>query len=131
MNLNVWKYRYRRLRSLTPDDFTRRLEIRSWRRKVLDFVNSNPGPITSSSIHNWWDHHGSSIHVANPEIGKDDPGLIASLPEGFLNDADFWKTFQRCYPDETDHLLSLAEDTIGGKIETLRLEKGSGFGSYA
>ncbi len=117
MNLNVWKYRYRRLRSLTPDDFTRRLEIRSWRRKILDFVNSHSGPITSSSIHAWWDHYGSSIHVANTEVGQSNPGLIGTLPKGFLNDPDFWKTFQRSYSSETDHLLSLAEDTIDGRIE--------------
>jgi Heparinase II/III-like protein/Heparinase II/III N-terminus len=121
MNLNVWKYRYRRLRSLTPDDFTRRLEIRSWRGKILDFVDSHSGPITSASINAWWDHCGSSIHVANPEIG--DPGLIASLPEGFLKDSDFWKTFRKSYPGETDHLLSLAEDTVGGKIQLFGWKK--------
>ncbi len=37
--------------------------------------------------------------------------------------ADFWKTFQRSYSSETDHLLSLAQDAVDGRIKLFGWKK--------
>ena len=53
MNLNAWKYRYRRFRSLSLSDLTRRREIRLWRKELVKFVKAGRHPITDSNIDKW------------------------------------------------------------------------------
>lgn len=112
MNLNIWKYRYRRLRSLKLVDFTRRWEIRSWRKQILDYVTQHSGYITSPSINAWLNHIQPS-----PEMATPDNFDINGRPPGFLCDPDFWKTFRRLYPEETEQLLDLASDVLRGKVQ--------------
>ena len=42
---------------------------------------------------------------------------INGRPPGFLCDPDFWKTFRRLYPEETEQLLDLASDVLRGKVQ--------------
>ncbi|MCL5126037.1 MAG: heparinase II/III family protein [Deltaproteobacteria bacterium] len=117
MNFNEWKYRYRRFRTITINDLSRRLEIRSWRRRTLDFVDKHSGPITSSSIEAWLHYSRSSSDIGGPDPDKINSDLVRVLPKGFLNDPNFWKTFRHLYPKETERLLSLADDVLKGRIE--------------
>ncbi len=117
MNLNVWKYRYRRLRTLSLVDLQRRLEIRSWRNQILDFVNKHSAPITSSSIYEWLNCCASSGQIGEPGQKQLNSQLPGVLPGGFLNDPDFWNSFQSLYPQDTEKLLSLANDVLQGRVQ--------------
>ena len=114
MDLNIWKYRYRRLRSLKLVDFTRRWEIRSWRKQISDYVKQHSSYITSSSINAWLNNIQPSPDVDTPGINWE---TISGLPQGFLGDPDFWITFKKLYPDESEQLLNLASDVLRGKVK--------------
>ncbi|MGC8603419.1 MAG: alginate lyase family protein [Desulfomonilaceae bacterium] len=117
MNLDIWKYRYRRLRTLSLVDLRRRLEIRSWRRQVLDFVNKYSAPITSSSIDEWMNCCVTSGQISEPGQKRLKSRLSSGMPQGFLNDPDFWNMFQSIFPQDSKKLVSLAEDVLQGHIQ--------------
>ncbi|MGC8659276.1 MAG: alginate lyase family protein [Desulfomonilaceae bacterium] len=117
MTFDVWKYRYRRFRAITINDLSRRWEIRSWRKQALQFVGQHSGPVTSSSIKVWLDYIGSSSGGGAPDPEKISSDLVRVLPVGFLHDPDFWNTFKRLYPEETERLVNLANCVTEGQIQ--------------
>ena len=117
MNMNNWKYRYRRFRCLSLDDLTRRLEIRSWRKGLVKFVNNESNPITNQNIGEWIKLQLPSIEPANIDPVTVSQIMANSIPQGFLTDLEFWKTFTELYPREKDRLIELAFDVIEGRIE--------------
>jgi len=117
MNMNNWKYRYRRFRCLSLDDLTRRLEIRSWRKGLVKFVNNESNPITYQNIREWINFRIPSIEAANHDPKKINQNMANAIPKGFLTDLEFWKTFAELYPREKDRLIELAFGVIEGRIE--------------
>jgi len=117
MNINVWKYRYRRIRSLRLYDITRRLEIRSWRKNLIKFVNSKSTPITSQTIRQWLNMRPHSTEAAGIDPGQVNSNLLKSIPRGFLTDQEFWNTFGEIYPKEKEQLINLAFGVTQGRIE--------------
>ncbi|MGO8881679.1 MAG: alginate lyase family protein, partial [Desulfomonilaceae bacterium] len=115
--MNIWKYRYRRFRSLSLSDVTRRLEIRSWRKNLVKFVNNKSTPITSKTIREWLGLRLPSIGAANLDPKQINQNLANSIPRGFLADREFWKTFAEQYPKEKERLIELARAVIEGRIE--------------
>ncbi len=117
MSMDVWKYRYRRFRSLSLNDLTRRLEIRSWRKNLIKFVNDESTPITSQTLGKWINLRLTSFDAANLDLEQVNQDLANSIPRGFLTDHEFWKTFAELYPKEKEQLIELALGVVEGRIE--------------
>jgi hypothetical protein len=117
MNSGIWKYRYRRLKGLGFDDLATRFRIRSWRKKIVEFVKSKSGPITNQNIEKW-----INFQIGQNEISKFDPeqfeaDIRNSIPEGYIGDYNFWETLAKLYPRESEKLIKLALDVIEGQIQ--------------
>jgi hypothetical protein len=115
--MDIWRYRYRRLRALSLYDITRRLEIRSWRKNLIKFINNKSTPITSKTIREFLETQISATGVAGIYTDRVNSNLLKSIPKGFLTDQEFWKTFGEIYPKEKEQLLNLALGVTQGKIE--------------
>ncbi|MGO8823205.1 MAG: alginate lyase family protein [Desulfomonilaceae bacterium] len=115
--MNIWKYRYRRFRSLSLSDVTRRLEIRSWRKNLVKFVNNKSTPITSKTIREWLSLRLPSIGAASIDPGQINSNLLKSIPKGFLTDQKFWKTFGEIYPKEKEQLINFSLGVTQGQIQ--------------
>jgi hypothetical protein len=117
MSINIWKYRYRRFRSLSLSGVTRRLESRSWRKSIIKFVNQKSTPITSRTLGEWLNSRFSSIDSTNFCPENINQNLAIAIPRGFLIDQEFWKKFAELYSKEKVRLIELALAVIEGRIE--------------
>jgi hypothetical protein len=115
--VRAWKYKYRRFRSLCLNDFTRRIEIRSWRKYLVKFVVETGSPITSELIGSWLNVAVPSIEERDLEPERVNSNLAKLIPRGFLTDNEFWKTFENLYPKDRDKLIDYSKQIIGGHVE--------------
>jgi hypothetical protein len=115
--VRAWKYRYRRFRSLSMNDFSRRLETKSWRKYLVKFVEETGSPITSRSITSWVKIAIPSIEERDLETEHVNSNLVGSIPRGFLTDNEFWKKFETLYPRDRDKLIDYSNQIIEGRIE--------------
>jgi hypothetical protein len=115
--VKIWKYRYRRFRSLSLNDFTRRMEIRSWRKDLVRFVEDEGITITSQIIRDWINITSPSVEGQNLGPEQVNSNLAKTIPRGFLADREFWKTFQKLYPTDTDKLIDYSNQLFAGHTE--------------
>lgn len=98
-------------------DIARRLEIRSWRKNLIKFVNNKSSPIVSKTIREFLGTQLSATGVAGIYTDQVNFNLLKLIPKGFLTDQEFWKKFGETYPEEKEQLINLALDVTQGKIQ--------------
>ena len=115
MKASKWAYYARRLRTLRVDEPFHR--IKSWVRHGLEKrkFKSNPHAMAPERL---WAVRSTWLRTdprtdASENVNR---ALLEALPQRWWQDRSFWESFSRLYPEEKNHLISLAEKILNGRF---------------